>query len=108
MSERSVYLRLMAEMYLRGIDSRMLAEKTGIHYGTLRRKFRGQSPLLLDEALKNGGKDNVKIRNNPSVNAKKTKDPSITDIIMHSGLLSKMFIIHLFYRIHFSTNIPLA
>ena len=52
MSERSVYLRLMAEMYLRGIDSRMLAEKTGIHYGTLRRKFRGQSPILLDEAMR--------------------------------------------------------
>ena len=52
MSERSIYLRLMAEMYLRGMDSHMLAEKTGIHYGTLRRKFRGQSPLLLDEALR--------------------------------------------------------
>ena len=55
MSERSVYLRLMAEMYLRGIDSHMLAEKTGIHYGTLRRKFRGQSPLTLDEALRMKG-----------------------------------------------------
>ena len=27
MSERSVYLRLMAEMYLRGFDSRLMAEK---------------------------------------------------------------------------------
>lgn len=52
MGERSIYLRLMAEMYLRGMDSRTLAVKTGIHYGTLRRKFRGESPLLLDEALR--------------------------------------------------------
>ena len=52
MSERSVYLRLMAEMYLRGLDSHTLAIKTGIHYGTLRRKFRGESPVTLDEALR--------------------------------------------------------
>ena len=52
MSEQCVYLRLMAEMYLRGFDSRLMAEKIGVHYGTLRRKLRGQSPLQLEEAMR--------------------------------------------------------
>ncbi len=51
MRESGIYLRLMAEMYLRGVSSQMLAERIGVHYATLRRKLRGQAPLLLAEAL---------------------------------------------------------
>lgn len=45
-----VYARLMMEMYLSGMDNHTLAERTGIHYASLRRKMRGITPIKLDEA----------------------------------------------------------
>lgn len=45
-----VYLQVMVQMYMKGWDSRMLAEKTGIKYTSMRRKLRGMAPLRLEEA----------------------------------------------------------
>lgn len=45
-----VYLQVMVQMYLKGWDSRVLAEKAGISYTSIRRKLRGTSPLHLEEA----------------------------------------------------------
>lgn len=45
-----VYLQVLVQMYLRGWDSRTLAEKTGLTYTSVRRKLRGLSPLHLEEA----------------------------------------------------------
>ncbi len=45
-----VYLQVMVQMYLRGWDSRTLAEKTGLTYTSMRRKLRGTAPLHLEEA----------------------------------------------------------
>ena len=45
-----VYLQVLVQMYLRGWDSRTLAEKTGLTYTSVRRKLRGLSPLYLEEA----------------------------------------------------------
>ncbi|MBR5110089.1 MAG: hypothetical protein IK099_07825 [Clostridia bacterium] len=45
-----VYLQVMVQMYMKGWDSRVLAEKTGIKYTSMRRKLRGMAPLQLEEA----------------------------------------------------------
>ena len=45
-----VYLQVLVQMYLRGWDSRKLAEQSGITYTTMRRKLRGMAPLHLEEA----------------------------------------------------------
>ena len=45
-----VYLQVMVQMYLKGWDSRELADKAGITYTSMRRKLRGTSPLHLEEA----------------------------------------------------------
>lgn len=45
-----VYMQVMVQMYLRGWDSRALAEKAGLSYTSIRRKLRGMSPLHLEEA----------------------------------------------------------
>ena len=45
-----VYLQVLVQMYLKGWDSRMLAEKTGLTYTSVRRKLRGLSTLHLEEA----------------------------------------------------------
>ena len=45
-----VYLQVLVQMYLRGLDSRRLSERAGMNYTSLRRKLRGQSPLQLEEA----------------------------------------------------------
>ena len=45
-----VYLQVMVQMYLRGWDSRELAEKAGLSYTSIRRKLRGMSPMHLEEA----------------------------------------------------------
>ena len=47
-----IYLQVMVQCYLRGLDSRSLAEKAGMSYTSLRRKLRGISPMNLDEAKK--------------------------------------------------------
>lgn len=45
-----VYIQVMVQMYMRGWDSRTLAEKAGLSYSTIRRKLRGLAPLHLEEA----------------------------------------------------------
>ncbi|MBQ7655378.1 MAG: helix-turn-helix transcriptional regulator [Clostridia bacterium] len=45
-----VYLQVMVQMYIKGWDSRTLAEESGITYTSLRRKLRGMAPLSLEEA----------------------------------------------------------
>lgn len=45
-----IYMQVMVQMYLKGWDSRMLADQTGMSYQSIRRKLRGQSPLHLEEA----------------------------------------------------------
>lgn len=46
-----IYLQVLVQMYLRGLSSHELAERTGIAYPSLRRKLRGVTPLTLDEAM---------------------------------------------------------
>ena len=50
MKEISVYPCLMAQMYLKGYDSKQLAEAVGLSYVTLRRRLRGESSMKLTEA----------------------------------------------------------
>ena len=45
-----VYMQVMIQMYLKGWDSRVLADKTKLSYTSIRRKLRGKSPLYLEEA----------------------------------------------------------
>ena len=45
-----VYLQVMVQMYMKGWDSRTLAEKSGMPYTSMRRKLRGMTPLHLEEA----------------------------------------------------------
>ena len=45
-----VYLQVMVQMYMKGWDSRTLAEKSGMPYTAMRRKLRGMTPLHLEEA----------------------------------------------------------
>lgn len=46
----SVYSCLMAQMYLKGLDTRSLAEKAGLPYAALRRRMRGEGSFKLEEA----------------------------------------------------------
>lgn len=52
MSNACVYLQVMVQMYLRGMDSHALAEQVGMSYPSLRRKLRGDSGLGLEEAIR--------------------------------------------------------
>ncbi|MBR3106329.1 MAG: hypothetical protein IKH30_03975 [Clostridia bacterium] len=45
-----VYMQVMVQMYMKGWDSRTLAEKSGMTYTSMRRKMRGLTPLYLEEA----------------------------------------------------------
>ena len=45
-----VYLQVMVQMYMKGWDSRKLADRAGMPYTSMRRKLRGMSPLHLEEA----------------------------------------------------------
>ncbi len=45
-----IYMQVMVQMYLKGWDSRMLADQVGMNYTTIRRKLRGLSPFNLEEA----------------------------------------------------------
>ena len=45
-----LYLQVLVQMYLRGWTSRDLADRAGMSYSSLRRKLRGATPLLLEEA----------------------------------------------------------
>ena len=50
MRTQCIYLQVLVQMYLKGWNSRDLAEKTGISYPSLRRKLRGAGALNLEEA----------------------------------------------------------
>lgn len=51
MKRDSVYAQVMVQMFLRGMDSYTLSEKTGLSYPTLRRKLRGDGCIRLEEAV---------------------------------------------------------
>ena len=50
MKKSCVYMQVMVQMYLQGMDSHDLAQKANISYPTLRRKLRGDGGLGLEEA----------------------------------------------------------
>ena len=52
MSNACVYLQVMVQMYLRGMDSHALAEQAGMSYPSLRRKMRGEGSFGLEEAIR--------------------------------------------------------
>ncbi|NLD83901.1 MAG: helix-turn-helix domain-containing protein [Clostridiales bacterium] len=52
MKQDGAYAQVMVQMYLQGMDSHTLSEKTGISYPSLRRKLRGDGHLRLDEAIR--------------------------------------------------------
>lgn len=52
MKQDRAYAQVMVQMYLQGMDSHVLSEKTGISYPSLRRKLRGDGSLRLDEAIR--------------------------------------------------------
>ena len=52
MKRNSVYAQVMVQMYLRGMDSHMLSQKTGMTYPTLRRKLRGDGSIDIEEAIR--------------------------------------------------------
>lgn len=52
MKGQTVYLQVAVQMFMRGIDRKTLAEKTGITYTSLIRKLRDESPITLQEAMK--------------------------------------------------------
>ena len=45
-----IYMQIAVQMYLKGWDSRTLAEKSGISYNNFRRKMRGAVQLTLNES----------------------------------------------------------
>lgn len=51
MRSKVIYPRVLMEMILADLSLLSLADACGIHYVSLRRKLRGDSPLHLDEAL---------------------------------------------------------
>ena len=52
MRSNCVYAQVMVQMFMKGWNMRQLAEETDISYVSLRRKLRGESPFLLEEAMK--------------------------------------------------------
>ncbi len=51
MKRDSVYAQVMVQMFLKGMDSHTLSQKTGLSYPTLRRKLRGDGCIRLEEAI---------------------------------------------------------
>ena len=52
MRSQCVYAQVMVQMFMKGWNMRQLAEETDISYVSLRRKLRGESPFMLEEAMK--------------------------------------------------------
>lgn len=52
MRSNCVYAQVMVQMFMKGWNMRQLAEETDISYVSLRRKLRGESPFMLEEAMK--------------------------------------------------------
>lgn len=50
MRDECIYPEIYIQMYRRNLDSKELANLTGINYTSLRRKMRGITPFKLDEA----------------------------------------------------------
>lgn len=50
MKNACVYMQVLVQMYLQGMDSHDLARKADMSYPTLRRKLRGDGGLSLEEA----------------------------------------------------------
>ena len=51
MRTQCIYTQVMIQMYMKGWNMRELAGEVGMSYVSLRRKLRGESPVLLDEAF---------------------------------------------------------
>lgn len=51
MRSQCVYAQVMVQMFMKGWNMRQLAEVTGLSYVSLRRKLRGESPFMLEEAF---------------------------------------------------------
>lgn len=51
MKDHCIYAQVLVQMFLKGFDCKTLARRTGLPYSTLRRKLRGESALLLTDAL---------------------------------------------------------
>ncbi|MBQ9944800.1 MAG: hypothetical protein IJO67_10620 [Clostridia bacterium] len=51
MRTQCIYTQVMVQMYMKGWNMRELAGEAGMSYVSLRRKLRGESPVLLEEAL---------------------------------------------------------
>lgn len=51
MRSQCIYSQVMVQMYMKGWNMRDLAEEAGLSYVSLRRKLRGESPVMLDEAF---------------------------------------------------------
>lgn len=51
MRTRCIYAQVMVQMCLKGWSIRELAEEVGMSYVSMRRKLRGESPVMLEEAF---------------------------------------------------------
>lgn len=51
MKGQCVYKQISIEMILKGIDTQTLSQMCGIPYSTLRKKLRGGSAFILEEAF---------------------------------------------------------
>lgn len=51
MRTQCIYTQVMVQMYMKGWNMRELAREAGMSYVSLRRKLRGESPILLEEAF---------------------------------------------------------
>lgn len=47
-----IYPQVILQMYMNNLSCQQLSAKAGIGYATLRRKLRGESGLLLEDALR--------------------------------------------------------
>lgn len=52
MQSGCIYPQVILQMYMNGISCQQLSRRAGIGYATLRRKLRGESGLLLEDALR--------------------------------------------------------
>lgn len=52
MQSGCIYPQVIMQMYMNDLSCQQLSDKAGIGYATLRRKLRGESGLLLDDALR--------------------------------------------------------
>lgn len=52
MQNGCIYPQVILQMYMNALSCQQLSQRAGIGYATLRRKLRGESGLLLEDALR--------------------------------------------------------